>query len=210
MKTKNAKLNPSPETFFFDEAKYNRAVGEMSSYCNSANKILTILKDNEYEITTENAKQALTANLEDLTATIMNRQRNALKSIPETARVQLLSMPNLNAIEPIRRAMIQIHGYNAGFFPSDFLTFAEGKFKFDEPGLREHFTIYRNEKIDELETLISNFLDSWEKLKSHCKKLKFGSILNIYGVIHFDSYSEIFYFNKKSPDLLGLQAKKQA
>ncbi len=41
----NTESKTTPEIFIFDEGKFTRAVGEMKGYCNSANKILEVLKN---------------------------------------------------------------------------------------------------------------------------------------------------------------------
>ena len=189
------------EVFFFNEDKYIRAIGEVNSYCTSGNKLLAILKGHELTINSTVADAALFASLNELADIVMNEQRRRLKDVPDSAREQLIIKPTLNEIELIRNGMAKLAAYNSGIIPGDFMMFAVDKFIVDEIRLKEFFTIYKNEKLTEIERLANEFIEAWERLKNNSVVKTFDNIVNVYGIVHFDPYSETFTFNKKSPDL---------
>lgn len=209
MKTEN--LNK--EIFFINEKKITRGMAEMSSYRDSANKILKILETHELEITTaEIALQALSAPVEKLAGMIAAKQKQSLINIPESSRGQLLTTPDLSQIQIIRNVMSNTAAYNAGFVPNDHLKYDNGKFEVDEPGLREHFTNYRNKQIDKVEFLVADLLKSWENLQAYSKTMKISNLIGFQGILNFDRFTETFSFDRTSPDIkefLKTTEKKQ-
>ncbi len=131
----------------------------------------------------------------------MIEQKNRSSNLSDTAREQLLVKPNLNAIELIRNSMVNTAVYNAGFTPREYMKFKKGGYIVDEIKLKGHFTINCNDRTDKLEKLVDNFLVSWQELKKYSIELGFDNVINVYGIIHYDPYSETFTFNKQSSDL---------
>ena len=201
MNTKKSK-NP-PQIFFFNEALYNRAIGELKGYCTSANKIISILKEHDFVITPETAKESITASIDVLSQKIMDVRRKSVSDMPKALQPQMVT-PELNKIETIKNGMANMGAYNAGFIPSEYLQFEKDKFVADEKRLKEFFTIYRNETLTEIERLAKEFIEAWEKLKNNSAVQTFDNIINVYGIINLDLYSQSFTFNIKSPDLTTL------
>ena len=145
---------------------------------------------NQLEVNTpkdgEQAKELIYSGTDKVREIIIQNQKAKMSNLPPAAADKLVSLP-VDALNKLSMKMYSFQNRNstAKINQVDFVTFLDGSFQPNMEKLEKHFTIVRTQKIIEAERLVSELIDSLNRLKDYCtengypgKVVEYDSFLN--------------------------------